>query len=496
MIAQVTALSNDPSARCQTWKAKETRKLSLVISFSSPMVRLLCLLSLWLVNSLHAASKPNIIFILADDYGWGDPACYGHPYAKTPNIDRLAREGTRFTQFYATGVTCCPARTGLMTAKRPATFAKYPASFGFGDRVTVTELMKKAGYATGHFGKWHIGPSMKPGTYGIDVIGSDEENLAAKPVDGGKDTRVYDNAIAFLEKHKDVPFYMNVWGHITHHPIQPKQRFVDEFASLKVKDADFSAYQREKFAAVREHGGDVNDSMRRFLGEAFSMDQDIGRLLAKLDELKLTENTLVVFNSDQGPSSPQDVLRERTAANAAKKPLSPEKARLAHHLLGYAGPDVRGGKHGDYEGGVRVPFIVRWPEKVPAGRVDAQSVLSGTDWLPTLCAITGVTIDATDFDGENVSVALLGGIHVRTQPLFWKVNSEKSDPAMRWQNWKLHVPHRARGKVELYDLSTDPGESHNLAPQKPDLVQELTTRLKAWTDTLPTAYEHGDVKEN
>jgi N-acetylgalactosamine-6-sulfatase len=145
---------------------------------------------------------------------------------------------------------------------------------------------------------------------------------------------------------------------------------------------------------------------------------------------------------------------------------------------------------------VRVPFIVRWPGKVPAGRVDTQSVLSGTDWLPTLCAITSVTSNATDLDGEDVSAAFLGGVHIRTQPLFWKVNSEKADPAMRWQNWKLHVPHRARGEVELYDLATDPGERNNLAPQKPDLVQDLTTRLKAWTDTLPKAYEHGDVKEN
>jgi N-acetylgalactosamine-6-sulfatase len=286
---------------------------------------------------------------------------------------------------------------------------------------------------------------MTPGTYGIDVIGSDEENAAPKPVDGGKDTRVYDNAIAFVEKHKDVPFCMNVWGHITHHPVDPTQKFVDEFASLKVKDADFSDYQREKLDAVRKHGGDVDDAMRRFLGEAFSMDQDIGRLLAKLDELKLTENTLVVFNSDQGPSSPQDVLRERNAKNAAKKPLAAKKARLAHHLLGYAGPHVRGGKHGDYEGGVRVPFIVRWPRKVPAGRVDTQSVLSGTDWLPTLCAITGVPFNATDFDGGNVAAVFWSKIHERTQPMFWKVNSEKSDPAMRWQSWKLHIPHRARG---------------------------------------------------
>ena len=107
-----------------------------------------------------------------------------------------------------------------------------------------------------------------------------------------------------------------------------------------------------------------------------------------------------------------------------------------------------------------------------------------------------MTIDATDFDGENVSAALLGGVHARTQPLFWKVNSEKADPAMRWQNWKLHLPHRSRGEVELYDLSKDPGERNNLAAQKPDLVQDLTSRLKAWTDTLPTTYEHGGSREN
>src|SRR6476620_11598602 len=127
-----------------------------------------------------AADKPNIVFILADDFGFGDLACYGHPYAKTPNIDRLASEGTRFTQAYSTGVTCCPARTGLMTSKFPATFHTYPANGGFGDRVTITDLLHKVGYRTGHFGKWHIGPNEKNGTYGIDVIGADEGEAEGK----------------------------------------------------------------------------------------------------------------------------------------------------------------------------------------------------------------------------------------------------------------------------------------------------------------------------
>lgn len=127
------------------------------------------------------STKPNVVFILADDLGYGDLGCYGHPYARTPNIDRLASEGTRFTQFYSTGVTCCPARTGLMTSKFPATFREYPANGGFGQRVTITDLLHQAGYRTGHFGKWHIGPNEKNGTYGIDVVGVDSDGKGCGP---------------------------------------------------------------------------------------------------------------------------------------------------------------------------------------------------------------------------------------------------------------------------------------------------------------------------
>ncbi|MCB1134558.1 MAG: sulfatase-like hydrolase/transferase, partial [Verrucomicrobiae bacterium] len=176
----------------------------------------LCLLS----ASLIAADKPNIIFILADDLGWGDLHCYGHPYAKTPHLDKLAADGTRFTHYYATGVTCCPARTGLMTGRFPATFQKYPSGFGFGNRVTITELLKQNGYATGHFGKWHIGTVMEPGTYGIDVIGGEEGGKRKQPTgDRGRDAPMYDQAVSFIEKHKDGPFYINIWDHISHHPV-------------------------------------------------------------------------------------------------------------------------------------------------------------------------------------------------------------------------------------------------------------------------------------
>lgn len=212
-------------------------------------------------------SKPNIVFLIADDLGGGDLHCYGHLYARTPNSDSLARDGTRFTQFYATGATCCPTRTGLMASKFLATYPTYPANGGFAERVTVTELLKKQGYATGHYGKWHIGPEQKEGTYGIVVIGSDGAEQGGKwkvrDDERGRDAHIYDDAIQFIEKHKDGPFYINVWG----------------------------------------------------------------RILKRLDEPGLRENTIVVFSTDQG-------------ADMSKAALG----GLRFNQMGFNGP-VRGGKH-------------------------------------------------------------------------------------------------------------------------------------------------------
>lgn len=467
-------------------------------------VLLSCLPGAVLPLAADAPSKPNIILILADDLGWGDLACQGHPCARTPNLDRLAAEGTRFTECYATGVTCCPARTGLMTGKLPATFQKYPAAYGFGERVTVTELLNRQGYVTGHFGKWHIGPDPSPGAYGIDVIHAKAEPGAARrrAGDSGRDSPIFDAAIRFIEDQKGAPFYLNVWGHIPHHPIDPAQPFVDEFAGLTVNESEFSGHQREKFALVKKAGGDVDDAMRRYLGDVYSLDQDVGRLLAKVDELGLRHNTLVVFSSDQGAAPVPDLTEERAPSSRKQRKRETQaasagdRARLALNSVGYAGPQFRGGKHTDFEGGVRVPFLVRWPGRIPEGRIDEASVLSGADWLPTLCAIAGVPIDPANFDGEDVSAAWFGGVHERASPLFWKTSASNSDAAMRWQNWKFHGSSRRRGDVALYDLASDPGEMNNLATQLPEVVAGLTSRLEAWTAALPATYAHGDAEED
>jgi N-acetylgalactosamine-6-sulfatase len=431
-------------------------------------------------SSANADDRPpNIVFLFADDLGYGDLGCYGHPYAKTPAIDQLAKEGTRFTQFYVTGVTCNPSRTGLMTGLFPARFPKYAADFGFGDRVTITELLKTRGYTTGHFGKWHIGPKETEvdGTYGIDsvnVIGKSRDKQA------GRDDDLYSSAIDFIQNNKDKPFYVNVWGHGTHFPVNTPEGLVAEFKDAKVNRTDFAPTMQHKFDECVQIGGDLDESMRQYLGDVSQIDRNVARVLKTIDELGLRDNTIVVFSSDHGP---------------APVMLGGKGVReFSNNMLGYAG-EFRGGKHEQYEGGTRVPLIIRWPGHVKADRVDSQNVCSFIDWLPTLCAIAGVDQLPEPLDGENASDIWLGAERQRTKPLFWKTSSTGSAPAIRDGKWKFHQGRKRDQGIELYDLSTDPSESNNVAEQYPDVVANLRKKLRAWVAELPEAYEKtGDKK--
>ncbi len=416
---------------------------------------------------------PNILFVFADDLGYADVGCYGHPYARTPAIDKLASEGTRFTQAYVTGTTCCPSRTGFMTGLFPARFEKYPAPYGFGDRVTVTDLLKKRGYRTGHFGKWHIGPETD-GVYGIDEYASGE-NTKKSP--RGRDAGLFDAAIDFVERNRDRPFYVNVWGHVTHFPVNPHEDLAAKFKDVTVDRSDFSKTMQHKFDECVKIGGDLDASMRNYLGDVYSLDRAVGRLLKRIDELGLRENTIVVFSSDHGPAP---VILGKQGAR-----------KYSNNMLGYAGV-FRGGKHEQYEGGVRVPFVVRWPGHVKAGRVDESSVISGIDWMPTLCAIAGVEQLPETYDGEDVLAAWFGGKHTRTKPLFWRASAPGAAPAMRSGQWKLHLPRR--GEPELYDLSVDPSESRNVADANPEVTARLRGQLETWVATLPKRYDKGEER--
>lgn len=425
------------------------------------------------------AARPNVIFILADDLGWGDLPCYGHRNTlahggwivrgelKMPHLDRLAREGTRFTQFYVASAVCSPSRTGFMTGQFPSRLGihDYLATpelnrkRGVRDSLdpatpVLTRLLQKAGYATGHFGKWHLssGPNApKPEQYGIDRYDECTRGPRERPFSS---ERIVDATLRFVEQNRSRPFFINVWLHDPHSPLHPTDEMMAPYKELSPRWG--------------EHRG----AMEVYYGVLTNMDRHIGRILDMLDASGLASNTIVIFSSDNGPESG----------------LIP----FVSHYGGAAtaGP-FRGLKRSLYEGGIRTPWIVRWPGHTPAGKVDNDTVFAGVDLLPTVAAIAGVTAPSA-LDGENLSDALRGKPVKRRKPLLWEnrypvyghVLDQSPMLAVREGNWKLLInPDRSR--VELFDIPNDPSEMNNLAGQQPAVVKRLAERALAWQKTLP-----------
>jgi len=431
-------------------------------------------------NVAVVSEMPNIVFMYADDFGFADLSCYGHPYAKTPAIDKLATEGTRFTQAYSTGRTCLPSRTGYMTGRAPQRNADHPvADYGFDDHITITKLLNNHGYRTGHFGKWHIGPQdpPAPGTYGIDEIDTPSDN----PGDAldGRDGELYNNAIAFIENHTQnhpgVPFYVNIWGHSTHYAVNPPAQYIAEFAGLVVDRDDFFTHVvnpytdemgiQEQFDNSIALDPDLDTSMQNYVGDVWSIDLNVARVLDTLDQLGLAENTIVVFSGDQGPAP-------TTGDGDYKK-----------NMLGYSGI-YRGNKGSQYEGNNRVPFIIRWPGHIDPNVVDSENVISGMDWLPTLCSIVGIEDIPDTLDGEDVSDIWFGATRPRVKTLFWASVDGGVNISIRKGNWKLHhnVNDTSQTETELYDLSIDPSEDNNVKADFPAVADGLVADIEAWYD--------------
>jgi len=427
----------------------------------------------------QAGKRPNILFILCDDLGWGDLGCYGHWRIRTPNLDRLARQGTLFTQFYVNSAVCSPSRTAFMTGRYPARHRihghlaqpELNAERGMPNwldpkAVTVTHLLQQAGYATAHFGKWHLGGgegAPEPGAYGIDVhrtlnsVGPGYGEDQKDPYFRAKSTGLFvHDALEFIEANRDQPWYVNLWTLVPH-------------ATLHPTDADMEPYRRLAPGARLPYKG----ALQVYYGTVTALDRDLGRLLKRLDELGQAENTLVVFSSDNGP---EDIhIRNAT-----------------HSGVGSPGP-FRGRKRSLYEGGVRMPLIVRWPKHVPAGRVETDAVLTAVDFLPTVCRLAGVPVpDGHRLDGEDAGDILLGTSRPRTKPIFWEWRFPVAgytihhSPmlAVRDGPWKL-LMNPDRSRVELYDIPNDPSEVNNLAAVHGEVVERLSAKLLAWQKTLP-----------
>jgi arylsulfatase A-like enzyme len=423
-----------------------------------------------------AAARPHIVVVLADDLGPGDVGCYGGAVAPTPNLDRLAGEGVRFTQYYAASPICSPSRCGILTGHFPArwritSFLQTRAGNRGCDQAdyldpkapSLPRALRAAGYRTAHFGKWHLGGGRdvtdppRFAAYGYDEHAGTWESPQPHPditagnwVWSDRDTVkrwdrtafFVDRALDFLKRHKDKPSFVNVWLDDPHTPWVP---------------------------SAQANKGDTADNLRAVLVET---DRQIGRLLDGLKGLGIEGDTLIIFTSDNGP------LPTFQAARTV---------------------GLRGSKLSLYEGGIRLPFIARWPGRVPAGRVDGTTVLAAVDLLPTFCALAGAELpkDARP-DGEDRSTALLGNpATARARPLFWEYGRNEQffrypdtkadrspNVAIREGDWKLLVNADGTG-AELYDLAADPREARNLAAERPTVADRLKGAAVAWRKSLP-----------
>ena len=447
---------------------------------------------LWAAKAPGNKRPPNILFILTDDMGWGDPRCYGHPYIKTPNLDRLAREGTRFTQFYVNNPVCSPSRTAFMTGHFPARhrvhqhFARPKQNKARGmpnwldpDVTTVTDLLKAAGYATAHFGKWHLCSGWSkdaptPSAYGIDAhrtVNSSGPTFEQRrdPYFRAKSTGLFvEETLRFIERNRHRPFYVNLWTLVPHAKLKPTPEEMKVYQDLTVDKDAFKGYMRTYAGKAPK----LDSQMKVYAAAVTGLDKALGRLLDRLDEMRLADNTLIFFTSDNGPED----YHIRNAANAG---------------MGSPGP-FRGRKRSIYEGGVRTSCIVRLPGRVGAGRVDSRSVFSGVDFLPTMCKFANVKPPELKLDGEDVSDMLLGTPRPRRKPIFWEWRGavagepayEPPRLAVRDGKWKL-LMNPDGSRKELYDIPNDPAEAADLAAKHPDVVKRLAARLLAWKKTLP-----------
>ncbi len=439
--------------------------------------------SLYLPGTASAAGRegPNFVLILGDDWGWGDVGRYGSPYARTPNLSGLALNGVLLTQFYVSSPVCSPTRAALMTGQSPARHRvfghfdrpAYNERRGMPDFLdpgvhTLPRLLQGAGYATGHFGKWHLGggagvSAPSPARYGID-----EHSVAAgsgpsfRAGGGGRaaDSRnIVDCAIEFIRAHRRQPFFVNLWLTAPHAPLDPTERQLQPYEVLRPTGAVGEKYK----GALAIYHAAITDA-----------DRHVGRLLDELDKLELAHNTIVIFTSDNGPED----IHIRNASHCA---------------AGSPGP-FRGRKRSLYEGGIRVPFIVRWPAGGSGPNiVDDRTVMADVDLLPTLCSLAGVELpEDLEPDGRDLSPVFRGNSMIREKPLMWEWRfGNRGHPinkspmlAIRDGRWKL-LMNPDRSRIELYDLRRDPMEVDDRAAENPAVVQRLTGTLLEWWHALP-----------
>jgi len=423
-----------------------------------------------------SAPKPNVVLILMDDMGYGDLGSYGASDARTPNIDRLAREGVRLTDAYANGPVCTPTRAALISGRYPQraglewALTLSPPDRELGLAATGTSLpalLKNNGYATGLVGKWHLGwkPEFRPSAHGFDefygflsgahdyytdAVGAGAPNVDAPPdlyenatpvqPAGYLTDEITRRAVRFIERQAHGPFFLEIAYNAVHWPFQPPDR--------PPTDAERSSPRR----LVQMPDDSVPATRQDYLKMLERADQGVGKVLATLDSLGLTRNTLVIFTNDNGG--------EWLSRNA---PLFHRKGTL-------------------WEGGIRVPLILRWPGVLPAGRTSAQVAIT-MDLTASILTVTGTPTPAGYRpDGVDLFPMLLGNAPLRDRQLFWRIaRPSRQQRAVRSGTWKLLID---AGQLLLFDLARDPGERTELAARHPDVVAKLRRLVTDWENDV------------
>lgn len=457
------------------------------------LARLLALFVLGL--PFAAAQKPNIVFVFIDDMGYGDLSVTGNRDVHTPHIDRLADEGILFEQFYVASPICSPSRVGITTGQYPARHLIHSylnnrrrnrergmRDFLDPNAPAIARVFHDAGYATAHFGKWHMGGGRDvddaplPQAYGFDESLTSFEGLGDRILPPGRladmsaslgrgkilrvakyeQTPIYiDRSIDFIKRNQENPFYLHLWLNDVHDAHNPVPEALPAFSHFK------------------------NPYLRRFYAVLTDMDRQIGRLVEAIDQNDLAEQTLIVVTSDNGPTA------------------WPRYYEEGHDPPGSTA-GFRGRKWSLYEGGIRMPLIVRWTGRIPPGRRDPHSVLGSVDFFPTFCALAGVRPPEEDFDGLDRSKAFLGEPQpTREKPLIWEYGRDRTflqpflkddrspNLAIRDGRWKLLVNADGSG-LELYDFESETAERNDVASAFPSVAKRLSEQLLAWRRALPT----------
>lgn len=477
------------------WHKQRTIQLLLVITFAAGTL---------------LAGRPNVVLIMTDDQGWGDAGFMGHPHIKTAALDDMAANGVVFRRFYSASPVCSPTRGSVLTGRHPNRFGVNWANVGHikKEEITLPELLKANGYATGHFGKWHLGTLTKdmldanrggkpqhaehyapPTDHGYDEYFVSESGLPTwnpmlNPPEGingrrkgkptgahfgvhywegrtgiapvlvpddkllGDDaTLIMDRAIPFIEKavNNDQPFLSVIWLHNSHAPIIAGDEFKKRYS---------------------EHP----DDFQHYYGVVSAMDDQVGRLRRKLKDLGVSDNTMIWFTSDNGPEGKGD---------------SGQARGTAMHL--------RGRKRDLYEGGVRVPGILEWPARIKKAKVvDTPAVTS--DYLPTILAALNIDLPDRPYDGINLMPFIEGDLSKRNQGIGFTGRSAKQTWSYIDDNYKIYT-NDGGTSYELFNLLSDESEEHDISIEEPDKVQGLVVKWMQWKQSVDRSSQGKDYQD-